>query len=77
MDNDPMTVALDPQAAHVDRLARVRLVEGSHHHGISQNQTSAPISNGAGAEPCPGLLLQMRVAMRSALAQWWSLVEPA
>src|SRR2546422_5070674 len=31
-----MTVALDPQAAHVDGLARVRLVEGSHHHGISK-----------------------------------------
>jgi len=31
-----MTVALNPQAAHVDRLSRVRLMEAGHHHGVSE-----------------------------------------
>src|ERR1700694_5633705 len=34
--HDPMSVPLDPQAAYVDRLPRIRLVEARHNHGVAE-----------------------------------------
>src|SRR6267154_3842552 len=34
--HDPLAVPLDPQPAHMNRLARIRLVQASHDHRIAK-----------------------------------------
>src|SRR6266436_8412801 len=67
--HDPMTVALDPQAAHVDRLARIRLVEGSHHNAISKIKHLRRYQRG-GRRTVAGLLLQIESCDAIGLTQW-------
>src|ERR1700731_2667594 len=67
--HDPMTVALDPQAAHVDRLARVRVMEAGHHHGISEIKHLSGHQRG-GRGTMAGLLLQIESCDAIGLTQW-------
>src|SRR5437773_12406220 len=56
--HDPMTVALNPQAAHVDRLARARLMEAGHHHGVPEIKHLGRYQRGRG-RTMAGLLLHI------------------
>src|SRR5260370_8581263 len=67
--HDPMTVALDPQAAHVDRLARIRLVEGSHHNAISKIKHLRRYQRGGG-RTVAGPLLQIESFDGIGLTPW-------
>ena|ERR1700674_935136 len=64
-----MTVALDPQAAHVDRLPSIRLVEAGHHHGVSEIKHLSRYQGG-GRRTMPGLLLQIKSCDAIGLTQW-------
>ena len=67
--HDPVTVSLDPQAAHMDRLARIRLMEAGHHHGISKIKHLRRNQRG-GRRTMAGLLLQIENCDAIGLAQW-------
>src|SRR5207253_2599675 len=67
--HNPVTVALDPQAAHMDRLAGVRLVEAGHHHGVSEIKHLRRYQRG-GRRTMACLLLQIESCDAVGLAQW-------
>src|SRR5438874_9627051 len=56
--HDPLSVALDPQAADMNRLAGVRLVEAGHYHSIAEIKHLRGNERG-GRRVVSGLLLQI------------------
>src|SRR2546430_10579900 len=72
--HDPVTVSLDPQAAHMDRLARIRLMEAGHNHGISKIKHLRRNQRG-GRRTMARLLLQIENCDAVRLAQWMILAR--